>query len=158
MQWHLSDRAIEEYSLEKLAEASLAVVEEHLLVCDHCRDRLAGIETVNYVHDTEDGSVYARITKLTTGRVMARQWGSDLHAGRAFGNFGAAKRYLSESFTRMYPEHTCLGACGSPRFRGEPDWQLNLKGHSAALRMDSFCERILRDLAQMGHGIEPPAA
>jgi len=118
MQRHLSDRAIEEYSLDTLTDSGLLAAEEHLLVCGDCRARLAGIEPVKYVHETEDGSVYARITRLRTGKVMARQWGADLHAGRVFGSFCAAQEYLSESFSRMYPEHTCVGACGAPQFAG----------------------------------------
>jgi hypothetical protein len=116
-QGHLSDGSLEEYSLDSLPESSLAAVEEHLLVCDQCRARLEAIEPINYIHYTDDGLVYESATKLTTGRVMARHLGQDLHAGRAFGSFSAAKRYLSESFSQMFPKHICNGLCGSPQIR-----------------------------------------
>jgi hypothetical protein len=123
-QGHLSDGSLEEYSLDRLPESSLATAEEHLLVCDQCRARLQGIEPINYIHHTEDGPVYERATRLTTGKLMARHWGQDLHAGRAFGNFSAAKQYLSESFSQMFPKHTCNGLCGSPQIRlDKPDSQ-----------------------------------
>ena len=156
IQGHPSDKALEEYSLDKLADSSLAAVEEHLLICRQCRARLEEIEPVKYIHYTEDGPVCARITRLTTGKVVARHWGQDLHAGRAFGSFYAAKQHLSESFSQMYPEHTCKGSCGSPQFRDEPDLRNCpiLSGNPAALDTD-FCDRILRDLAQMDRASAP---
>ena len=155
---HLSEGALEEYSLDKLADSSLAAVEEHLLICRQCCARLEEIEPVKYIHYTEDGPVYARITRLTTGKVVARHWGQDLHAGRAFGSFYAAKQHLSESFSQMYPEHTCQGSCGSPQFGDEPDLRNCpiLSGNPAALDTD-FCDRILRDLAQMDRASAPRA-
>jgi hypothetical protein len=154
----LSDGTLEGYSLDRLPESSLAAVEEHLLVCDQCRVRLEEIEPLKYVHHTEDGPIYVRITRLTTGKVMARHWGQDLHAGRAFGSFYAAKQYLSESFSQMYPEHRCQGSCGSPQFRDEPDSVYGpiLTGSSAALSTD-FCDRILRDLTLMDRAGAPLA-
>ena len=116
-QGHLSDGALEEYSLDSQPESSLCAVEEHLLVCGQCRGRLDGIEPVNYIHFTDDGPVYARATRLTTGKAMARQWDPDLHAGKAFGSVSAAGEYLAESFFQMYPEHTCNRLCGSPQLR-----------------------------------------
>lgn len=38
---HIDDDALEAYSLGRLADADAAPVEEHLLVCAECRDRLA---------------------------------------------------------------------------------------------------------------------
>ena len=78
----IADGALEEYSLCELAESRVAAVEEQLLVCHFCRARLEAIEPVNFVHFTEDGPVYSRATKLTTGKVMARHWGKDLEGGK----------------------------------------------------------------------------
>jgi hypothetical protein len=41
---HVADDLLEAYSLEALAEESLAYVEEHLLICEDCRARLQAIE------------------------------------------------------------------------------------------------------------------
>jgi len=149
-QFHASDETLENFSLDGLAESNLAALEEHLLVCDQCRARLAEIELLKYAHYTGDGPVCARITRLKTGKLMARVWGQDLHGGRAFGSFYAAKEYLSAFFAQMYPEHICKGPCGSPQFGGEPDLRdcAILGWNSAAVNAD-LCDRILRDLALM---------
>ena len=112
MEDHIPDGALEEYSLGKLGESIIDEVEEHLRICDYCRTRRQGIEPVNFVHFTEDGPVYSRATRLTTGKVMARHWGKDLNGGRVFGDVSAARRYLNESFSQMFPRHTCDGRCG----------------------------------------------
>ncbi len=144
----LSDRALEEYSLDGLPDSRLAAVEEHLMLCAECRARLHGIELLKYIHYTEDGLVYARITKLMSDHLMARQWGQNLHAERRFGNFYAAEQFLSDLFLRMYPGHTCQGACGSPAFADETNGLefLSLTGNEAACTTDFFA-RILRDMA-----------
>jgi len=117
---HLLDGALEEYSHGRLANSGVASVEEHLLVCDFCRPRLEAIEPVNFVHFTEDGPVYSRATRLTTGKLMARHWGEELEGGKFFGNVSAARKYLNESFAQMFPEHKCKGECGSTQERGDP--------------------------------------
>ena len=38
---HISDDDLELYAMDRLAEADAAPVEEHLLVCEGCRERLA---------------------------------------------------------------------------------------------------------------------
>jgi hypothetical protein len=147
---HPSDEILEKCSLDRLPECDLARLEEHLLVCDQCRARLAAIEPLRYVHYTEDGSVWATITRLKTGKLMARVWGQDLHGGRAFGSFYAAKEYLSAFFAQMYPEHICKDPCGSPQFvdeQGLRDGRI-LGASSAAFNSD-LLDRILRDLARM---------
>jgi hypothetical protein len=83
----------------------------------HCH--LETIEPVNFVHFTEDGPVYSRATLLTTGKVMARHWGKDLDGGKVCESVSAARKYVSESFTQMFPEHTCKGTCGLTQDRGK---------------------------------------
>ena len=109
---HISDGALEEYSLDTLAESRVALIEEHLQVCEHCRARLEAIEPLNFVHFTEDGPILSRATKLATGKVMARHWGKELDGGRVFEDVSAAMKYLSESFSQMFPEHSCESGCG----------------------------------------------
>lgn len=38
---HISDDDLELYAMDRLTEAEAAPVEEHLLVCEGCRERLA---------------------------------------------------------------------------------------------------------------------
>ena len=37
---HIPDETLEQYSMQMLAKPNLRVVEEHLLICTECRDRL----------------------------------------------------------------------------------------------------------------------
>jgi anti-sigma factor RsiW len=39
---HIDDDRLELYALNRLPEPEAAPVEEHLLVCEECRERLAG--------------------------------------------------------------------------------------------------------------------
>ena len=41
---HISDDDLERYALEPLPEAELAPLEEHLLICSECRNRLEATE------------------------------------------------------------------------------------------------------------------
>jgi hypothetical protein len=41
---HITDTALEQYSLEHLAEPDLGTVEEHLLICATCQDRLQEVD------------------------------------------------------------------------------------------------------------------
>ncbi len=116
---HLSDGALEEYSLYKLDESSISALEEHLFVCDFCRARLEAIEPVNFVHYTADGLIFSRVTRLRSGKVMARHWGKELEGGKPFGSVSAGKKYLSESFSHMFPEHECDGRCGPTQEKPE---------------------------------------
>lgn len=120
IQGHLSDGVLEEYSLDKLRESCLVALEEHLLICDQCRARLEAIEPVNYIHYSQDGPIYSRVTRLATGRLLARHWGKDVDGGKVFGSIVAAKTYLSESFSLMFPEHGCNRWCSQPSAGSTP--------------------------------------
>jgi hypothetical protein len=41
---HLNENLLEQYVLAKLTDSSLETVEEHLLICQDCRDRLIEVE------------------------------------------------------------------------------------------------------------------
>jgi hypothetical protein len=115
---HISDSVLEAYSLRELAESRTAAVEEHLLVCDCCRARLEAIEPLNFIHFTEDGPIYSRATRLTTGKVVARHWGRELEGGAVFRSVSGARKYLIQSFSQMFPEHTCTVSVAGPTSRG----------------------------------------
>jgi anti-sigma factor RsiW len=55
LQTHLSEDALELYSLERLPEAELDGFEQHLLACAACQDRLA--ETDRYINAVKQASV-----------------------------------------------------------------------------------------------------
>jgi hypothetical protein len=58
MEDHISDGALEKYSLGKLAESRVGEIEEHLRICDHCHAQRQEVEPLNFVHFTDDGLVY----------------------------------------------------------------------------------------------------
>jgi hypothetical protein len=74
---------------------------------------------VNTIHFTDDGPIYSRATRLKTGRVMARHWGTELDGGRVCRSVSAAKSHLTQSFVQMFPEHRCEGRCGPAQDRGD---------------------------------------
>ena len=118
MEDHAQEKALREYSLGELAQDDIARIEEHLQNCDFCRALLTKLEPINYVHFTADGPVYSRVTRLTTRKVMARHWGKEMDGGMVFTSVSSARRYLSESFAQMFPEHRCDRTCGPTPTRG----------------------------------------
>jgi len=109
---HKSEEGLESYSLGRLAPSHVAALEEHLLICERCRAKLADIEPFNVVHYTSDGPFYFRITRLRTGTFFARHWGRNLEGGKEFRTRASAKTYLEASFFQMFPEHICTSRCG----------------------------------------------
>jgi anti-sigma factor RsiW len=43
---HLSDDVLDQYAMGSLNETKTEAAEEHLLVCQHCRDEVALIDTI----------------------------------------------------------------------------------------------------------------
>lgn len=115
---HISGTSLEEYSLDRLTKILHGTVEEHLLICAYCRNRLAAIEPLNFVHMTEDGPIYSRVTRLMIGQVIARHWGKELDGMRICGSVALARKYLDNSFSKMFPEHSCESSCGSAQEPG----------------------------------------
>jgi len=113
---HQTGEDLERYSLEGLALSLMPGFEEHLLICQRCRDRLNAIEPYNFIHYTRDGPFYSRVTKLRTGAFFARHWGRSLEGGKEFGARESAKAYLARTFFRMFPEHACTARCGAAGF------------------------------------------
>ncbi len=117
---HLSIAELENYSLGRLDALRVAMLEEHLLVCSQCTEKLTEIEPCNFVHYTREGPFYSRVTRVPTGSFFARHWNRNLEGGRPFRTIAAAKAYLTRSFSQMFPEHVCSRNCGSTNPRPEP--------------------------------------
>ncbi len=109
---HLSPEHLEEFSLGKLSPTRTAAVEEHLLICQACRETLCSIEPYNFIHHTRDGPIYSRVTRLRSGMFAARHWGRWLNGGKEFNSRQGAKAYLVRTFGQMFPEHVCTKSCG----------------------------------------------
>jgi hypothetical protein len=111
-QGHPSAEDLENYSLGRLPASRISGFEEHLFICQRCRSRLNAIEPYNFVHYTNDGPFYSRITGLRNRKFLARHWGRSLEGGKEFATKQGAKAYLLRTFGRIFPEHACTARCG----------------------------------------------
>jgi hypothetical protein len=120
---HPTIDTLEFYSLGRLTGPKLARVEEHLLVCDDCRDRVSFLdhyhatlkealrEIKREIHATEDGLIYNWVEALPNGRCRARHRGPMLSGGSEFATKKQAWAFLRRSFTEMFPKHRCSKRC-----------------------------------------------
>jgi hypothetical protein len=143
---HPSCEALERYSLNALPEAEVAGVEEHLLVCETCRQIVSEMDVfapllrggpkshpVAFVHTTDDGPVTLELEALPGSKWSARFWGKQLEGLALMPTAAEAYRHLRTSFAEMYPGHLCSGGCGpsgvvQPRQRR---WPLDQRQASA---------------------------
>jgi hypothetical protein len=122
---HLEMEVVERYVLDELAEAELAPAEEHLLVCETCRQAVSemdvfgpllrsgdGTGSAAYRHATADGPVILEILSLPESRWSAWIHGSRLDGRAQTGSAREACAYLRRSFAEMFPEHQCDEGCG----------------------------------------------
>ena len=110
---HQSGEDLESYSLRRLAPSRTGALEQHVLFCRHCREKLKAIQPYDFVHHTRDGPICLRITKLRSGGFFARHWSKNLEGGKEFRTRRGAQAYLARTFARMFPEHTCTARCGA---------------------------------------------
>ncbi len=126
---HLSEEMLEEYALGRLRGVALAWVEEHLLICADCRNRLEETEAfiqaargaarrlreqpLDLIHYTADGPVRLWVRPTPEGDWEALFSGHQLGGVCRFPTVAEANEYLLESFREMFPEHQCTEACGA---------------------------------------------
>ena len=123
---HPDEDTLESHVLGKARGATLARLEEHLLVCAECQERLAGLEVfagamreaagkvltrLSYVHAMGRKGVRLRATRTVRGDWVARLEGEELEAERRFDTLRAAFEFLRLSFSEAYPEHSCTSRC-----------------------------------------------
>lgn len=119
---HTASAVLELYALGRLSEPVLGRVEEHLLVCETCRNEVARhdrfinalrvlLVPMSFVHETEDGPVYSRTAPGPDGAWVARHWGHELDGARTCATILDANEYLLVSFAEMFPEHECGPGC-----------------------------------------------
>jgi hypothetical protein len=122
---HLDLEAIERYVFGELAEPELAPAEEHLLVCEMCRQAVSEMDVFGplmrstgtsgaaaYTHSTEEGPVTLEIRKLPESKWLARFYGSHLEGRTEVASPREAHACLRRSFAEMFPEHLCNEGCG----------------------------------------------
>ncbi len=122
---HLDMEAVERYVFNELAEAELEAAEEHLLVCETCRQGVSeadvfapllrpgdGAGSAAYRHATAEGPVILEIQSLPEARWSAWIHGSRLDGRAQAGSAREAWAHLRRSFAEMFPEHLCDEGCG----------------------------------------------
>jgi hypothetical protein len=128
-QEHATQVVLESYALDELRDSEEARVEEHLLVCETCRQALSeadafralfrgrprGHAAAAFVHATEDGLISLELRALPGDRWSARFCGQELEGQAVLASPREAYRFLRRSFTEMYPEHLCNSRCGPPQ-------------------------------------------
>jgi anti-sigma factor RsiW len=125
LQDHVSSEWIEKYVSGELADPDLIAGEEHLLICESCRDGVAEMDVfialpgsgpgavAAFVHATADGPVTLEIRVLPESpQWSARFSGSHLEGQAVLASFREACAWLRRSFAEMFPEHLCTGGCG----------------------------------------------
>jgi hypothetical protein len=125
---HPAARLLEAYALEDLPDADLSAVEEHLLVCERCRQIVSELDvfaptlrgwgrkrtSAAFVHETDDGPIHLELRALPDAKWAARFWGDALEGSAVFGSVREAYAHLRSVFSEMYPDHLCNPGCGAP--------------------------------------------
>jgi hypothetical protein len=122
---HLDIEVVERFVFGELAEPDLAPAEEHLLVCETCRQAVSemdvfaplirpagGSGSAAYKHATADGLVTLEIQSMPESKWSARIYGSHLDGRALVASPREACAYLRRSFAEMFPEHLCKEGCG----------------------------------------------
>lgn len=126
---------VREYAMNTLLERKSAVLQQHLLVCSHCRKRLHQtvnllqvtnratiIERLAYagnhltcwsVHYVEDDLITSVAIRLRKKKWAARLTPNGVDAGKTTQSLQEAKKYLVDSFRSMFPQHVCTERCES---------------------------------------------
>ena len=121
---HPSSDDLEAYALGLSSDAYQEKAEEHLLICELCRNELAATDwssrassearkRLRSIHITEDGPIFEAMYSRADGKWVARHWGRQLDGSQVCDSMEEANAYLMESFRQMFPEHLCSGQCRS---------------------------------------------
>jgi len=118
---------LQRFVLDCLDEPELAGIEEHLLICERCRQAVSELDAfallirrrahhslfVAYEHMTEGGPLRLELKSESRGaRFTARIEGRQLEAMAAFPSVDEAIARLRRWFEELYPEHLCTAECG----------------------------------------------
>lgn len=117
---HPEEERLEQYALGKLAGDELGQVEEHLLVCETCRDRLAELDAdirairevtgylsevpIRLIRETGSGPVHLEVTPAVGGGWTARLWGQEVDLTADFKTVQQANEYLLRSLADLFPK------------------------------------------------------
>jgi hypothetical protein len=118
---------LERYSLDELEEPELGGIEEHLLVCEVCRQSVSELDAFRplldgsgrrtscaFVHHTGDGAVRLELRAMPNHRWAAKFSGEELEGSAIYESARDACGFLRRAFREMYPGHLCSAECGAP--------------------------------------------
>lgn len=121
---------MELYALGRVSQFELVALEEHLLVCPYCSERLQSIEefalaareatrAVNTelvaTHRTEDGFVHLYVRRTGVSAWVATIRGETIGGGVSSSTREEAIQLCVASFREMFPEHVCGRGCSASR-------------------------------------------
>ncbi|HET8547463.1 MAG TPA: hypothetical protein VFL57_05650 [Bryobacteraceae bacterium] len=122
---HVSDDLLERYALARTSEPETAYVEEHLLICEDCRERFVALEEYTTAlqgalrsfateliasHESE-GQPVNLFVRAVGDKWIARISGPRLEGGITCATRAEAEAYCHRAFREMFPEHRCGSAC-----------------------------------------------
>ena len=122
---HIDDEVLEQYALGGIGdEAELASIEQHLLVCGACQDRLneedefarvlrvaLGMLIWTRAHQTEDGPVELSVHRMNACKCIGKVRGETIDSGKRSVSATVAQRWCEEAFMRLFPELRCDDSC-----------------------------------------------
>ncbi len=122
---HTEDEDLDRYALGSATPDAEAAIEEHLLVCEDCRERLIQTETLisacrglrkalesgprDCIHITPSDAVKLFVTRDAEGQWVAYIAGH-LLPGR-YTSWTDANLHVDLAFARFFPNHTCSTDC-----------------------------------------------
>lgn len=128
---HPPEDVLEQYSLGRLAGGELRGLEEHLLLCPKCQDRLTAVDAyvrairdgakrltdvrISLTHQTRDGPVHVYVIRSSKGKWIARLLGRELDLMRKFASVEQATEYVLQSFAELFPQHRCTRSCAAKK-------------------------------------------
>ena len=95
---HPVPHRLQAYALEDLPESDVSIVEEHLLVCERCRQVVSELDvfaptlrgwgrkrtSAAFLHETDDGPIRLELRALPDGKWAARFSGESLEGSAIF--------------------------------------------------------------------------
>jgi hypothetical protein len=123
---HVSDDTLELYALGRLTECDLEHVEQHLLRCPECVERLNGVERYTRTmretlrqftseliaeHHTDDGIIHVYVRRGSHGTWVGRIKGPQQDGGIAGSNREDIVAAVMDMFHQMFREHRCGPKC-----------------------------------------------
>jgi hypothetical protein len=124
---HISEDLLERYAMQIATAEDISVIEQHLLVCEVCRDVLVHTEEfisafralydderrpIDFTHHTSSGPIRIRTQRGgKNGTWKALLSGHDIGACEQFNTVQKANAFLKHSFREMFPEHKCTRRC-----------------------------------------------